>query len=56
MPTWSQDYGGPMRPDQIRDLVNFVMNWGCRYDPKVDVVSVNWLYRDPNKQYPLGVL
>jgi mono/diheme cytochrome c family protein len=32
MPTWSQDYGGPLRPDQVRDLTNFVMNWGCSYD------------------------
>jgi mono/diheme cytochrome c family protein len=34
MPTWSQDYGGPLRPDQVEDLVAFVMNWGCDYDEK----------------------
>ncbi len=34
MPTWSQDYGGPLRPDQVRDLTRFVMNWGCAYDPE----------------------
>jgi mono/diheme cytochrome c family protein len=27
MPTWSQAFGGPLRPDQIDDLTNFVMNW-----------------------------
>ncbi|MDE3090094.1 MAG: c-type cytochrome [Chloroflexota bacterium] len=27
MPTWSQEYGGPMRPDQVDALVAFVMNW-----------------------------
>ena len=27
MPTWSQEYGGPLRPDQIDALVAFVMNW-----------------------------
>lgn len=27
MPTWSQDYGGPLRPDQINALVDFVLNW-----------------------------
>ncbi len=27
MPTWSNQYGGPMRPDQIDALVAFVMNW-----------------------------
>lgn len=27
MPTWSQEFGGPMRPDQIDSLVAFVLNW-----------------------------
>lgn len=27
MPTWSQQYGGPLRPDQIENLVDFIMNW-----------------------------
>lgn len=32
MPTWGQEYGGPMREDQVRDVVNFVMNWGAEVD------------------------
>ena len=31
MPTWSQDFGGPLRGDQINNLVAFVMNWGAAY-------------------------
>lgn len=27
MPTWSQEFGGPMRPDQIESVVAFVLNW-----------------------------
>jgi mono/diheme cytochrome c family protein len=27
MPTWSQDYGGPLRDDQILNIVAYVMNW-----------------------------
>ena len=27
MPTWSQEYGGPLRPDQVRDVVAYVMNF-----------------------------
>jgi mono/diheme cytochrome c family protein len=27
MPTWSQTFGGPLRPDQIDDLTSFIMNW-----------------------------
>lgn len=27
MNAWSQTYGGPLRPDEIRDLTAFVLNW-----------------------------
>ena len=27
MPTWGQVFGGPLRPDQIDNLTNFIMNW-----------------------------
>lgn len=27
MPTWGQDYGGPLRSDEIEDLTRFVLNW-----------------------------
>ena len=27
MPTWSQEYGGPLRPDQMDAVVAFVENW-----------------------------
>jgi len=27
MATWGQEYGGPLRPDQISDLASFVLNW-----------------------------
>lgn len=27
MPTWSQEFGGPLRPDQIQDVTNFILNW-----------------------------
>jgi len=27
MQPWSQEFGGPYRPDQIQDLTNFIMNW-----------------------------
>ena len=27
MPSWSQDYGGPMRNDQIRDIAAYILNW-----------------------------
>lgn len=27
MPAWSEDYGGPLRADQIRSIAQFIMNW-----------------------------
>lgn len=27
MPTWSQEYGGPLRNDEVNSLVSFIMNW-----------------------------
>lgn len=27
MPTWGQEFGGPLRPDQVQDVANFVLNW-----------------------------
>lgn len=27
MPTWGQEYGGPLRIDQVNDVANFVLNW-----------------------------
>jgi cytochrome c2 len=27
MPTWSQDYGGPLRDDQIQYIVAYILNW-----------------------------
>lgn len=27
MPTWAQEYGGPLRPDEVEALVAFVLNW-----------------------------
>ncbi len=27
MPTWGQQYGGPLRTDQVNNLVAFIMNW-----------------------------
>ncbi len=35
MPTWSNAYGGPLRPDQVDALVSFMMNWKDKA-PEVD--------------------
>jgi mono/diheme cytochrome c family protein len=30
MPTWGQEFGGPLRKDQVDSLVSFIMNWEDR--------------------------
>jgi mono/diheme cytochrome c family protein len=40
MPTWSQDYGGPLRPDQVDALTSYVLNWAPgEHDPTVALVT-----------------
>ncbi len=40
MPTWSQDYGGPLRPDQVDALTDYVLNWAPgEYGPIVAIVT-----------------
>ena len=48
MPTWSQEFGGPLRIDQVRDLTNFVLNWEIAYEqginptvPEIVVIPVD---------------
>jgi mono/diheme cytochrome c family protein len=31
MPTWGEDYGGPLRKDQVDALTVYIMNWGESY-------------------------
>ena len=31
MPTWSKDYGGPLRNDQIDSIADYVLHWGEFY-------------------------
>ena len=33
MPTWSQDYGGPLRPDLVESVVAFLENWAPGQNP-----------------------
>ncbi|HUS14421.1 MAG TPA: c-type cytochrome [Chloroflexia bacterium] len=45
MPTWSQEFGGPLRDDQIQSITDFVMNWAPQYanataEPSVAITPV----------------
>jgi mono/diheme cytochrome c family protein len=47
MPTWSQDFGGPMEAYQVEQVTNFVLNWGedpalCGEDSGTQEEAVPW--------------
>ncbi len=37
MPAWLDEFGGPLRPDQVENLADFILNWGdeefCAQEP-----------------------
>jgi len=57
MPTWSDEFGGPLRPDQIENLVAFIMNWGERAVAGVEPTEVTgelMMGTDINVELPEG--
>ncbi|MCA9970554.1 MAG: c-type cytochrome, partial [Anaerolineales bacterium] len=42
MPTWSQEYGGPLRGDEIEDLTKFVLNWETEALCAAPVFQYEW--------------
>jgi mono/diheme cytochrome c family protein len=40
MPAWSQDYGGPLRNDQIRTLAKYILNWEATALGQVEVTHI----------------
>ncbi len=42
MPTWSEAYGGPMRPDQVENVSLFVLNWESEELCSAPIVTYDW--------------
>jgi mono/diheme cytochrome c family protein len=42
MPTWSLDFGGPMRADQIQNVSAFVLNWESEALCSAPVITFDW--------------
>lgn len=42
MPTWSEQFGGPLRPDQIVDLTHFILNWETEELCSAPIVTFDW--------------
>lgn len=47
MPPWHQKYGGPLRSDEVRALVAFIMNWEATATGKVQLVELKLPAADP---------
>lgn len=57
MPTWSQDYGGPLRDDQIQYIVAYVLNWApalANATPEPTQPAIVSVGTDINQQLPKG--
>ena len=40
MPTWSDEFGGPLRKDQIETLAAFILNWEATASGEVELVEI----------------
>jgi mono/diheme cytochrome c family protein len=42
MPTWHEQFGGPLRPDQVQNVANFVLNFESEELCAAPVVTYDW--------------
>ncbi len=42
MPTWSEEFGGPLRPDQVQNVTNFVLNYEDEELCSQPIVTYDW--------------
>lgn len=42
MPTWSQQFGGPFREDQVVDVTRFVLNWQTEELCSAPIITFDW--------------
>jgi hypothetical protein len=50
MPTWSNEFGGPMRPDQVQNVTNYVLNWESEELCEEEPVSFPWPETGPGAE------
>jgi mono/diheme cytochrome c family protein len=56
MPSWSQEFGGPLRTDEIHNLADFILNWEeeALSMPDVTAVPIDGVGTDITIQLPEG--
>ncbi len=56
MPTWSQEFGGPLRPDQIENITQFVLNYETEELCSAPLITYDWpdTYAAFSEEFPDG--
>jgi mono/diheme cytochrome c family protein len=56
MPTWLDQFGGPLRPDQVQNVTNFVLNWESEELCSQPVFTFPWpeLVEEFREEFPSG--
>lgn len=56
MASWSQDFGGPLRPDEIEDLTQYILNFETEELCSTPIVTYDWpeTYADFLVEFPEG--
>jgi hypothetical protein len=56
MASWSQDFGGPLRPDQIEDLTQFILNYETEELCSAPLITYDWpeTYAGYKEEFPDG--
>jgi mono/diheme cytochrome c family protein len=42
MPTWAEQFGGPLRPDQVQNVTNYVLNWEDEALCAAPIITYEW--------------
>lgn len=42
MPTWAEQFGGPLRPDQVQNVANYVLNWEDEELCSQPIITYDW--------------
>lgn len=56
MPVWAEQFGGPMRPDQVENVALFVLNWQSEELCSAPIITYDWpeTVADFQAEFPEG--
>lgn len=54
MPTWSQDFGGPLRPDRVDAVTSYILTWEAASDGGTPIAAFDAVGSDVTAELPEG--